>query len=226
MNTSTQTQPQNNQISQPPPYQTGLPDELSQESANPQPRLPRRDANVVAFLSVLTLGLYKIYWLSATRKEMVMAYQLRIPSSAYLIIVRLYQYFCLGFILYSFIFVLPAGDKAATTIAPPTKECLISAGGVSGTDVGPSSECEASISNYYDNPAINKEEQFLKLSALFFATGLLCYLAYARWLNYYCGGTETVTQGKVSRAYGMFLLIFAPFGIGISFVQRAYNLSS
>ena len=42
----------------------------------------------MVFLNFITLGLYELYWLTSTRNEMVEKFHAKIPSAAYMVILR------------------------------------------------------------------------------------------------------------------------------------------
>lgn len=151
-------------------------------------------------LTVLTLGIYRLYWFINTRKELINQNpKVKILSPWALII---------PFILVAvsaLVFIFSSVQDVSTT----PSYCSAYAQGSSLNEVALPSECQ-------NEPAIWP-------MLVFYAAFILVYPLVVFWLWGYSKAVDIVTKGKTNFAIAMIVLLLVPDGIDILIMQDVYN---
>ncbi len=154
-------------------------------------------------LTILTLGIYRLYWFIKTRKEMMsLNPKIKILSPWFFIIPVLLVVFALGFFI---------TDIVQTNADMPSFCREYSSAERFSEDAGSAiaDECQVNSS-------------ILPLIILY-AAFLLVWPLVAIWLWSYSKGVEKITKEKTSFAIALIVLLLVPDGIDILIIQDAFN---
>jgi hypothetical protein len=152
--------------------------------------MKKRSLQKIVLFSIITLGLYEIYWLASTRNEMVRKYRVKIPGAGYMVVVKGLQFIGAITVIAIVLLIIPRQqDKLihAQSIPKPSANCL--------SEYNVNSECKNEIDKYYAQPTDNAPYLYmvalLTLILMLAAEGF--YLT--RWLWPYAKGVGKVTGG-------------------------------
>ena len=187
--------------------------------------MKKRSLGNIILLSIITLGLYEIYWLASTRNEMVEKYRVKIPSAYYMIVVKGLQFIGAIVVIALILFVIPSQQKkvnlASSNIQKPSANCL--------PDYAVNTECKNQIDRYYNQPTNNAP--YLYTVALLIVITMIVLEAFyiTRWLWPYAKGVGKITN-RWSRGTAIMLTIpgiLLPTAIKdvypILIIQNAFN---
>jgi hypothetical protein len=150
--------------------------------------------------TILTLGIYRLYWFIKTRKEMMdLNPKIKIMSPFFLIIPVLLVIFAVGFFI---------TDIVQTNANLPSY-CQSSFASSGQQNYSPAPECQINSSIW---PMV-----------VFYIAILLYSPLIAIWLWGYSKGVELVTKEKTSFAIAMIVLLLVPDGIDILVIQDGFN---
>lgn len=157
--------------------------------------MKQRSLGKMFLLFVVTFGIYRLYWIYKTRKEMVKLGQ-KIPSFWLLVV---------GVILFS---VLAIAGLAATIMTDPdTYNCSTIADSARA-------QCQAD----YEPGGL-----FYVGIGAFYAAILAIGPAIAAWFWPYCKAVENVTREKLSFPLAMISMILIPDGFDMLVIQDGFN---
>lgn len=170
--------------------------------------MKQRSLRRIFICNILTLGLYEVYWLSETRKEMITLSGSRIPSVSRFVLFRLIM-------IAAFLFAL-WGVHLMSTPRPIRDKPDATCYGQYTQDPA----CKKEIDNYYapDNQLLGVKLFFASLIVLAVVSWLTL-----KWLVPYCEAIERVTDGRNATNNALFLLLMYSFGFGMLAIQRRFN---
>lgn len=168
-------------------------------------------------LEIVTLGIYRLYWFIKTRKEMMaLNPTIKIKSPMYLL---------LPFILIPILLIM-----------------LIIASFANTSTISSNSNCNGNYSNSYNdysgsntsntNSTSNREcndvntqssAMELIIPLALYSGVMVSFFLYIIWIWSYAKGVDVITDGKISFALGLVVLILVPDGIDILIIQEYYN---
>ena len=177
--------------------------------------MKKRSLLAITLLSIVTLGLYELYWLVKTRNEMVSKFQAKVPDATYAVVVRALQligFFAVVFIIF---YALPANNRKVDT-ALSHKPAAVCYGSYSSN-----AECKKEVDNYYVTD--DSTTLMFAVLAIIAVLGVLDGYYITRWIKPYAIAVEKVTAGRMpaSAAIGAYGLISPLFGVLL--IQRAFN---
>jgi hypothetical protein len=178
-----------------------------------------RSPQKVFLLSVLTLGIYDLVWLSQTRRELTKLTNVRIPSIKLLAILNILQ--LAGFVIF---IICVVGINTNNKSIPVTSECwsqwaLGNAPETKATNPV-SKTCQEQVDR--SNAASDRQSKFIKGFEVAVGLLLLSRLGYPRWLRNYGLAVQQITAGKFSQTTTMSLLLFGS-AYGMSYIQSEFN---
>ena len=162
-------------------------------------------------LTIITIGIYRLYWFIKTRKEMMQLNpNVKIMNPLFLVIPVLLIVASFGY-LFADIYnrdqsVRDSGLPYCTTSSAIYKE---SRGDYSG---GTEENCQIAETDTSPLPII-----------LVYVSFILFWPLVAVWLWGYSKGVEAVTKGKTNFAIAMIVLLAVPDGIDILIIQDGFN---
>lgn len=152
-------------------------------------------------LTILTLGIYRLYWFIKTRKEMMtLNPKVKIMSPWFFLIPVIIVTVSIGIFLVSLI---QTYDSVG--------QCNLPASGNSSAYVQGSSPCPG------------EPEPAVWPMILLYVSFLLIWPLAAIWLWSYSKGVEVITKGKTSFAMSLVVLLLVPDGIDILIIQDGFN---
>lgn len=158
------------------------------------------------FLTIFTLGLYRIYWFAKTRKEIMELKSVKIPSIFYLVL-PLIIVVVSGF-LYGFAIATSPANCEHNTISSSSHMQEMYSSDHTHTQKTCTSETNGST---------------IAATILFIASITFILPMTAWWLWHYSKAVEQITNGKTSFPLAMLVLYMVPDGIDILIVQDAFN---
>lgn len=143
-------------------------------------------------LSTITLGLYEIYWLAATRNEMVSKYRVKIPHAFYMVAVKAFQFFGAIIVLVLIFSIIPSEEKAVKAAfenrpPKPSAECL--------AEYAQSMECRNEVDSYFDAPKDITPHLYATVSLILITMITSEAFLITRWLLPWARGVNKVTGG-------------------------------
>lgn len=191
--------------------------------------MKKRSLPKMAALNILTLGIYKLFWLSETRQEMVSKFNVQIPKFRLVLLIEGFQVACLLLALAGLFLLLPYLNNKVST-APdnpsPSFQCQYDyAAGRQATDA-----CKEAVDNYFGTTSpkqkySNYMEYALIGTMAVILIGILSALLLIRWIKHYAAAVALVTQNRISQTRATNYLTLLPT-TGMLLVQSAYNESS
>ncbi len=187
--------------------------------------MKQRSIPKMFLLEIVTLGIYRLYWLIRTRRELMEKTNIKIPSPLFL-------FLPLGIFVAAISFVISVAIGAAPAIEAANK-CMeakgysvntsVSTGSSSSYTVQYSPERDAAqkVCNNENNVSVNGPALIANLVVVLAAFLYLPLLAW--WIWNYCEAVEVVTNEKISKILGMVLFLVVPDGIDILIVQDYFN---
>lgn len=162
--------------------------------------MQKREIWKVLVFTIITLGIYRLYWFIKTRKEMMrLDPSIKIMSPWFLIIPTLFVLFAIGIFIVSAIQAeakLPSYCSSSTNVNYDVSQASLA-------------ECSA--------------EPPIWTIITFYAAIFLIGPMIAIWLWGYSKGVEKITKEKTSFPLAMIILLAVPDGIDILLVQDAFN---
>jgi hypothetical protein len=148
-------------------------------------------------LSVVTIGIYRIYWFVKTRREMMdLNPNIKILTPAFLIVPVV-------------VLVVAFGVLIASVIGAPDT----------------SNNCSPNSSLYSTSASDNCGPSGREIAGIlsFYGGVFIAYVLFIVWEWSYAHGVEEITGGKLSFAMGLIVLILVPDGIDILIIQDSFN---
>ncbi len=163
-------------------------------------------------LEIITLGIYRLYWLIKTRNEMVAVNdKVKIKSPWFLLMPIIVVIVAFGVMMLSLVF-----SNANTPRRCATKTNMN----------GPSLQTY-SQDNYEIKCSDDGSSSLVIVSVVFsliFYVGIFAaMIMFVIWLWGYCQAVEIITNEKLSFAICLVILILVPDGIDILIIQDAFN---
>ncbi|HEY5152966.1 MAG TPA: DUF4234 domain-containing protein [Candidatus Saccharimonadales bacterium] len=144
-------------------------------------------------LSIVTLGIYRLYWFVKTRREMMdLNPSVKILSPLFLIIPVVIVVIAIAVFVVTIVSSSGSGVTCNTATSAYGNNCTTSAG------------------------------QALGIAALYLGI-FIAYIFFVVWEWSYSHGVEAVTGGKLSFAMSLVVLILVPDGIDILIIQDSFN---
>jgi hypothetical protein len=178
-------------------------------------------------LSLFTLGLYELVWLSETRQEMVSKFGLQIPPFKRVLFVEGFQVLSILAVLATLLWLAPFLNSKTIT-APnnpsPSQQCLIDyAANRPITDT-----CRKGVNTFFGTTSPKERySNYLAYTIIgimvMILAGTLSLLIIVRWLKYYAAGVMSVTNGRVSQTRAINYLTLLPPTLRMLLIQAAYN---
>lgn len=159
-------------------------------------------------LNILTLGLYEIYWLSQTRKEMIVLTGSHIPGVTRFALLRAIS---LAVLLLS-VWNLHVAITPRPVTGKPPAACY------GRYDTDPS--CREEIDGYY---AGDHQAGSLMIFLACLVVLALLYWFSLKWLVPYCEAVERVLGGRSMTDTAMFFFFMYSPGIGMLLIQDRFN---
>lgn len=187
--------------------------------------MKQRSIPKMFLLEIVTLGIYRLYWLIKTRRELMEKTNIKIPSPLYLFLPLFIFIAAIGF-------VIAVGFRAAPALVASNK-CMQNKGYPVTTSVNYGSSSSYTVQYSADRDEAQKacdKENNVSASAPALIANLAVILAVvlylpllAWWLWNYCEAVEVVTNEKISKVLGMVLFLVVPDGIDILIIQDYFN---
>ncbi len=175
--------------------------------------MKNRSLVAVFLLSVITLGLYELYWLVATRNEMVAKFGAKIPSGVYAVVVNLLQLVGLAALIVILLVAIPSNNRLIDQALAhkPSPECY--------AQYNQSAACKQQIDSYY--VADNSTSLVFWSLAIIVAMGVIFWFYINRFIRPYLVGVEKVIGRKLPLE-AIIVAILLPM-VGMLLIQRAFN---
>ena len=178
-------------------------------------------------LELVTLGIYRLYFLVKTRNEMVARDpNVKIKSVWFLIAPWIVMF--VAIIALIPITIASSGSKHCisntTTFEPQTSQ-VDSSGSTTTDSSGFSTTATTSNGTTTETCTTSKSGALAGAGALFvmMAAMIIGFIFYIIWLWGYCHGIEVTTGGQLSFAIALVIIILVPDGIDILIVQEYFN---
>lgn len=175
--------------------------------------MKRRSLTTVILLDIVTLGLYEIYWLVATRNEMVSRFRVKIPSGAYVVVANVIQLLGVAALIVILFFAIPPNNRRVDQALThkPSPECY--------SRYNQSAVCRQQIDSYYITD--NSTSLVLWALATIIGLGVLFWVYINNFIRPYLVGVEKVMGGQLPLP-GIMVAIIVP-AVGMLLIQRAFN---
>lgn len=167
-------------------------------------------------LEIVTLGIYRLYWLIKTRNEMMKANRsVKIKSPWFLLVPVIVLIAALAIGFSSLIYSMSQTSKCPKAPATVTTQ----------TDRGIVTSIDNEGSYNTDNcPAVAGANISTAISiGVFYLAIPVAFILYVIWLWSYCHGVEAVSKGKTNFALALVIMILVPDGIDILIIQDGFN---
>lgn len=182
--------------------------------------MKQRNPIVVFILSIITLGIYDIYWLVSTKKELNAKTSHRVPSIWWL-------FSPIALLIVGIILVAVAASGAYSNASNfgngSYQTCQGSNPGgfyTSNSQVAPSCGSSADVSSTYGST--NSPTGSLVGMILIVIGAIATFFISAYWFFKYSKAVDEYTSGKMSTAVS-FLTLWLVHLIGVALIQDAYN---
>lgn len=168
-------------------------------------------------LEIVTLGIYRLYWLIKTRNEMMKTNpHVKIKSPWFLLFPVIIIIISLVVAMISLLY---ASSKSSDcTYGPVTTNTQTDNGVVNTTESGTTLE-----SNSCNDASNGANITSLFAMIILYLAFPLALVFYVIWLWGYCQGVEIITGEKISFAVALVILILVPDGIDILIIQDGFN---
>lgn len=175
--------------------------------------MKKRSLTIVILLDIMTLGLYEIYWLATTRNEMVAKFHVKIPGTAYIVIMNVLQLLGVAALIVILFFVIPSNNQRGDValMHKPSPECY--------SQYNQSATCKQQIDNYYVGD--NSASLVLWSLAIIIGLGVLFWFYINNFIRPYLVGVEKAIGGQLP-LLGIITAILMPV-VGILLIQRAFS---
>lgn len=172
--------------------------------------MKKRNPLAVAFFSIITLGIYDIYWLLKTKNILNKETQVHVPS-IWLIIAPL---------LLSIVSFIAFVGYSANTNINSNGSYNYSYNNFNGSSTSSSNFSGSSTASVGKNKT--NFAPVLILTAVFIILAIILFFLSAYWLYRYSQAVDSYTNGRMSTALA-FLVLFLVHIIGVALVQDAFN---
>ena len=191
--------------------------------------MQNRSLSKMATLNILTLGIYTLFWLSATRQEMVSKFDVQIPRFRRVLLIEGFQVMCIVLVLIGLFLLAPYfSNKASTAPNNPSPSFQCQYDYAAGHQV--TNTCKEAVNSYLGTTS-PKQRYSNYLAYTLVGTmaviliGILSTLIIIRWIKHYAAAVAVVTQNKISQTRAINYLTLLPTA-GMLLIQSAYNATS
>jgi hypothetical protein len=166
-------------------------------------------------LEIVTLGIYRLYWLIKTRKEMMVTNpSVKIKSPWFLMLPII---LIVGALILFITSAVMQGSRNSNCPIPATSPSIYN----SQTNNSCQNSGSSNDVNFPHSAGVNVFS-LISIILLYLAFPL-ALVFYVIWLWGYCHGVEIVTKEKISFAIALVILILVPDGIDILIIQDSFN---
>ena len=182
--------------------------------------MKRRPLKKTFIYAIVSFGVYELIWLSATRKELVRLTGIRIPSVGWLIALSVFKIAAsvLSIVILLSLFSMEGTSNVSSACwseyiigtAPETRDTIVL-----------SDKCRSEVEQ--SSTASDRQGLLIKYYLMLIILLIISWIAYPRWLRNYATAVKQVTNGRLTQTNTMLTLVFAPYSLGLVFVQNIFN---
>lgn len=168
--------------------------------------MKHRSIGKMLLFYIVTLGLYRLYWLAKTRAELIAKTKLKIPSIVFLLIPYILVIVSVSMIVVSAASTTPIDDPSPRTVCTSTTMSVNR------------ERCYEPASSSGDLGAVGAIGMILMYVSLIFIFPLMGW-----WYWQYAKAVELVTHEKLSFPIAMLIMLAVPDIFDILIIQDSFN---